>query len=123
MLINYNSKIPPEDGAPYENGHVIHFAKKYASIVHRLDTRWNNSVSTELDDYVRHYTNALLHLRPGYVPIVKPRRGIMERSLSRMTKIASRIQPQKLDQTIPYRLLSLACTLIAETQPYLPSGE
>jgi hypothetical protein len=52
------STMPPEDRAPYENGHVIHYCKGNPC-VQRLDPRWNNTRAPSLTDYVRHYTGPM----------------------------------------------------------------
>jgi hypothetical protein len=59
----YLKRIPRRDRAPYENGHVIHFAKN-DSRVQRIDIRWNNAVDKDLPDYIRHYTGTLRKYRP-----------------------------------------------------------
>jgi hypothetical protein len=38
---------------------------KHLATIQKLDVRWNNSGDAELEDYIRHYTNVLRHLRPG----------------------------------------------------------
>ncbi len=55
--------IPKEDQAPYENGHFIHFAKRY-DVFQVLEIVWNNNRDVHLDDFIRHYSAPLL--RPLY---------------------------------------------------------
>jgi len=50
--------VPEEDKAPYENGHIIHHAKK-SRHVQILDQRWNNTDNANLNDFVRHYTGPM----------------------------------------------------------------
>jgi hypothetical protein len=39
-----------------ENGHIIHFAKQYSSILKIIPSQWNNNADTQLNDYIRHYS-------------------------------------------------------------------
>ncbi len=117
VLANYGTYIPVVDRAPYENGHIIHFARKHAPVISRLDERWNNSESLELCDYIRHYTNSLLYLRPGYISRPAPRpRTLLERICGRLEHTiigpARSVLPRR-PSAAPYRLLSLACTILA----------
>lgn len=107
MLANYNTPIPRPDQAPYENGHFIHFAKKHSNIIHRLEDRWNNTVSEEMDDYIRHYTNALRHLRP------RRKADVWSRATATAKGLLSRANKHVQDETTPERLSSLAARLVA----------
>lgn len=51
--------VPEEDKAPYENGHIIHYAKGCED-VSVLNTQWNNTTGELYDnDYIRHYTGPM----------------------------------------------------------------
>lgn len=58
QVINHRLEtVPSEDEVGWgENGHIIHHAKQ-SNIVAELDTKWNNTFNTELDDYIRHYNH------------------------------------------------------------------
>lgn len=47
--------VPEEDRAPYENGHVIYFAKRSNS-VGTLSGAWNNNSSLDPEAYIQHYS-------------------------------------------------------------------
>ncbi|ANL43088.1 UNVERIFIED_ORG: hypothetical protein M2312_002945 [Rhizobium esperanzae] len=56
MYSNAMKPIPAEDDVGWgENGHVIHYTKRYNGL-QILDARWNNNFSPTLDDYFRHYS-------------------------------------------------------------------
>jgi hypothetical protein len=71
--------VPPEDEAPYENGHVIHLAKG-KPFVAVLDRRWNNNADPCLDDYIRHYSQGG-PMRPLYRPTLRGRLADIEQRL------------------------------------------
>jgi hypothetical protein len=48
---------PKHDVGWGENGHLIRLVEKYD--VKLLDTKWNNTYDSSLDDYMRHYTGPL----------------------------------------------------------------
>lgn len=106
IMANYNTPIPKQDRAPYENGHFIHFGHKYSEIIHQLDHRWNNTISAEIDDYVRHYTNNLRRLRPGDEAGIWSRISLTARYLLSTPK-------QVRDESAPERLTSMAARIVA----------
>jgi pyruvyltransferase len=55
ILVGRSIDVPEEDRAPYDNGHVIHYAKN-DPCVGEMDPRWNNSYLPSLKDYIRHFT-------------------------------------------------------------------
>lgn len=61
IIANGDSPVPKEDRAPYENGHVIHFAKS-VPFVKIIDSQWNNNRGPRPNDYIRHYTGPMREL-------------------------------------------------------------
>jgi hypothetical protein len=58
IVSDCESAVPPEDAAPYENGHVIKHGKA-DPLVGLVERRWNNTADPDLDDYIRHFTGPL----------------------------------------------------------------
>jgi hypothetical protein len=58
IVANCEVAIPEEDRAPYENGHVIHFAKS-SPLLEIIDRQWNQTVAPAETDYIRHYTGPM----------------------------------------------------------------
>ncbi|HBJ36579.1 MAG TPA: hypothetical protein DDZ51_17855 [Planctomycetaceae bacterium] len=59
---NADIEVSAEDSAPYENGHVIHFARGNPAlqvIDHRL---WNNNSQLDHDSYIQHYSGGPLRV-------------------------------------------------------------
>ncbi len=118
MFANYNAPIPKADQAPYENGHIIHFARKYSTIIHQLDGRWNNTVSEDMDDYIRHYTNELKHLRANCTTAGRAQKpSILYRAASKAKRIRLLLPSPIRDKTAPKRLTSLASKVVAAQFP------
>lgn len=63
VLAHAEQEVPAEDQAPYENGHVIHFARGNDA-VGTLDRTWNNNVELVPTDFVQHFSGG--PLRPLY---------------------------------------------------------
>jgi hypothetical protein len=63
VLAHAEQEVPAEDQAPYENGHVIHFARGNDA-VGTLDRTWNNNVELVPSDFVQHFSGG--PLRPLY---------------------------------------------------------
>jgi hypothetical protein len=64
LLDRADEPVPAQDAAPYENGHVIHYARDLP-FLRRLERRWNNMVALEDGDHIRHFTGPLARRRPS----------------------------------------------------------
>jgi hypothetical protein len=99
LLDRADEPVPAEDVAPFENGHVIHFARDLP-FLRMLDQRWNNTADPERADYIRHYTGPLRAGRP---------RG---RIVSVIARVAER-SPAPRGQSTGDRARALAAALYA----------
>lgn len=72
VLDHADSEVPPEDRAPYENGHVISFGKKNPHIQIIDFNRWNNNSKLDPSSYIQHYSGGVL--RPWYMRNRAPNR-------------------------------------------------
>jgi len=61
VLKNALQPIPLEDDVGWgENGHLIHFAKRYDCFSF-LDARWNNNQDPALNDFIRHFSRGPMY--------------------------------------------------------------
>jgi hypothetical protein len=59
ILAHAGGSVPMECRAPYENGHVIHFATGHSAVQSLEHARWNNNSQLDSDSYIQHYTGPL----------------------------------------------------------------
>lgn len=64
IVAHADADMPPDDRAPYENGHVIAFGKNDPR-VGIIDSHWNNNRGLDPASYIQHYSNG--RLREGYM--------------------------------------------------------
>lgn len=104
--------LPPEDDIGWgENGHVLHYAKKFPGLK-VLGTEWNNNQDPNLKDYVRHYSAG-------------PMRHIykftwLERLMERLTFYYSRILARIVPPSEPRRFyggLNTLMNIVTATYP------
>lgn len=92
---NAERGVPEEDRAPYENGHVIHYAKSNPA-VGLLGRTWNNNVEIDPSSYIQHYSAG--RLRKTYMErrAVKARRIIasLRKRLARRVRGGGQGVPQ-----------------------------
>ncbi len=61
QVINHRyEKVPNEDQALYENGHVIHFGKNNPDVQIIDPSLWNNNFELREDSYIQHYSGGIL---------------------------------------------------------------
>jgi hypothetical protein len=86
VLTHADVKLPEEDRAPYENGHVIHYAKSNPS-VHLLDHYlWNNNSILDQRAYLQHYSSG--PLRRAYLGASSP--SPLKSFVTPLVKLSSR---------------------------------
>jgi hypothetical protein len=59
VLNSANEEVPPEDQAPYENGHMI-MCGKNCRAVEIIDYMWNNNRALDENSYIQHYSGGIL---------------------------------------------------------------
>jgi galactosyl transferase GMA12/MNN10 family len=65
VITHADDAVPPEDKAPYENGHMIHFGKNNPAIYLLDHNLWNNNSELEDEIYIQHYSGG--NLRSWYM--------------------------------------------------------
>jgi hypothetical protein len=90
MLDHADQKVPsPEDRAPYENGHLIHFARNNPA-VHLLEHRlWNNNSVLDEKSHIQHYSSGVL--RELYLDAAGEKRPKRRRFRNLLRRIRARI--------------------------------
>ncbi|MCM8569190.1 hypothetical protein NE848_07360 [Gramella jeungdoensis] len=60
VLDNRHKKVPEEDKALYENGHMIHYGKNNADVEILDFKKWNNNHYLDPTSYIQHYSGGIL---------------------------------------------------------------
>ena len=94
VINNRLMNIPSEDSVGWgENGHIIHFAKR-TNIVHELPIEWNNTVSTNIKDYICHQNHG--PLRRSLT------KRILHKYLAKISRFMTRLMVYSQSQTAPH---------------------
>ena len=84
VMDNANRGVPKRDRAPYENGHVIHFARRneraVGTLAHRL---WNNNSTLDPESFIQHFSTG--PLRDHYFATIghQPKRLTLSQRVAR----------------------------------------
>lgn len=60
ILANADVSIPAPDNAPFENGHVVHYAKENDTVFLLDHAQWNNNSAYDEKCYLQHFSDGLL---------------------------------------------------------------
>lgn len=56
IISKCDDSVPKEDATQYENGHFIHYGRKWGSIEPIEHIKWNNNSSINSQSYIQHYS-------------------------------------------------------------------
>lgn len=112
VIAHANDKVPRQDKAPYENGHMIHFGKNNP-VIHMLDHKlWNNNSELDDESYIQHYSGG--KLRSWYMNNRAPSKHpfspslIVSKIVRKFTKNTTKNQTntmlisESIDELIPF---------------------
>lgn len=112
ILMDVDDKVPPEDHAPYENGHIIHHGKNNPAIYMLEHQLWNNNSKLNRESYIQHYSGGPLRrwYRENRAPV--ERQSYFESLLQKVARKFSIERFSAKPQAIP------ASQSIDELMPY-----
>ena len=112
IIGNVDNKVPKEDQAPYENGHVIHYSKHHQDVFILDHLLWNNNSKIDPSSYIQHYSSGplrdfwLKHHAPFLVSLGPRVQRYLKKRRIRFGRVGKKTTPvsKSLEELTPFFL-------------------